>query len=90
MVLRVHIENYPFIFQMFGLAVRSLHPNPSDICSLYINQISIAGFLDNATHYNSTAQPHLLTKIIKSVANGPNLNVVVCIICVNSVSAQSL
>ncbi len=64
-------------FQIFDLAVRSLHPSPSDSCSLYVNLISIAGFHDNVTHYNSTAQPHLLTKIIKSWSSGQNQTIVV-------------
>ncbi|XKL65655.1 hypothetical protein PGB90_009075 [Kerria lacca] len=63
--------------EVFDLAVNNLHPNPSDICSLYVNLISIAGFSDNATHYNSSAQPHLLTKIIKSLSGGQNHNIVI-------------
>lgn len=55
----------------------NLRPNPTDTCSLYLNLILAAAFANKATHYNSPAQPHLLTEIVKSSAKGKRQNIVV-------------
>lgn len=74
----ISLHNLIHLIQVFDLAVRNLHPNPSDICSVFVNMIAIAAFIDNATHYNSSAQPHMLTKIFKAWSGAPNQSIVVC------------
>lgn len=74
----IKVKLHPFVTEeTFVSALNNLRPNPSDNCSLYLNSISLAAFADKATHYNSSAQPHLLTEIIKSFSKGKQLNIVI-------------
>lgn len=59
-----------YIFQTFKSALSVLNPSPIDTCPLFLNTATLATISNNHSRHNSSAQPHMLTKIINSNSAG--------------------
>lgn len=61
-------------------ALNTLNPNPTDNCSLYLNQAVVAALPSRVSRHNSPASVHFLSRLIRSCLPGGNSRciVVVC------------
>lgn len=59
-----------YIFQTFKSALSVLNPSPIDTCPLFLNTATLAAISNNRSRHNSSAQPHMLTKLISSNSAG--------------------
>lgn len=53
-----------FTFQTFKSALSVLNPCPTDICPLFLNTAILAAISNNYSRHNSSAKPHMITKLI--------------------------
>jgi len=58
------------MFQTYRSAISLLNPCPTDTCPLFLNTATVACFSNNRSRHNSSAQPHMLTKLINSNSAG--------------------
>ncbi|XP_050443603.1 probable aminopeptidase NPEPL1 [Adelges cooleyi] len=56
--------------QTFKSAISVLNPCPTDSCPLFLNTATIAAVSNSRSRHNSSAQPHMLTKLIKTHSAG--------------------
>lgn len=52
--------------ETFKGAIASLHPAPTDKCSLYLDVATIAALPLKASRYNTTSRAHAITRLVKS------------------------
>ena len=63
--------------QTFSAAINSLHPSPTDSCSLWLNQATVAVLPSKCSRHNAPARPHDLTKVVRSCTSGVDEYIVV-------------
>ncbi|XP_050525757.1 probable aminopeptidase NPEPL1 [Daktulosphaira vitifoliae] len=56
--------------QTFKSAISVLNPCPTDSCPLFLNTATLATISNSRSRHNSSAQPHMLTKLIKTHSVG--------------------
>jgi len=56
--------------QTFKSALTVLNPCPTDACPLFLNTATLATISSSRSRHNSSAQPHMLTKLINSNSAG--------------------
>uniref|UniRef100_A0A0B7AAC1 Cytosol aminopeptidase domain-containing protein n=1 Tax=Arion vulgaris TaxID=1028688 RepID=A0A0B7AAC1_9EUPU len=65
--------------ETFATCINSLHPSPTDQCSLWLNGASIASLPLKCSRHNTPSRCHSLTKLVKScLAGGQEYVVIVC------------
>lgn len=66
-------------YEMFYNGVTTLHPSPTDSCSLWFNSATVAGLPTKCSRHNTPSRAHHLTKIVKScMVGGEEFIVLVC------------
>lgn len=63
--------------EVFKAAVASLHPSPTDSCSMYLNLATLAALPTKCSRHNTPSHAHSLTKLVKSLSAGVDEYVVV-------------
>ena len=58
-------------------AVESLHPSPTDSCSLYLNYASVIALPNNISRHNTPSRANSITKVAKCAHSGVNEFIVV-------------
>ncbi|KAJ8302651.1 hypothetical protein KUTeg_019047 [Tegillarca granosa] len=65
--------------ETFTAAVSGLHPSPTDSCSLWLNNATVAALPVKCSRHNTPSRAHSLTKILKScLVGGEEFIVIVC------------
>ncbi|XP_052819077.1 probable aminopeptidase NPEPL1 [Mya arenaria] len=65
--------------ETFQAAVSSLHPSPTDSCSMWLNNATVASLPIKCSRHNTPSRSHSLYKLVKSCyAGGDEFVVVVC------------
>jgi probable aminopeptidase NPEPL1 len=67
---------------VFKVAVSSLHPSPTDSCSLYLNLATIAALPVKCSRHNTPSRAHAVTRLVQSCTVGVDESIV--IICERS------
>ncbi|XP_025200402.1 probable aminopeptidase NPEPL1 [Melanaphis sacchari] len=65
--------------QTFKSALSVLNPCPTDTCPLFLNTATLAAISNSHSRHNSSAQPHMLTKLIN--LNSAGYNECIVIVC---------
>ncbi|XP_076469917.1 putative aminopeptidase NPEPL1 [Babylonia areolata] len=66
-------------FEMFYNGVATLHPSPTDSCSLWFQSATVAALPSKCSRHNTPSRAHHLTKIVKSIlVGGEEFIVLVC------------
>lgn len=65
------------LFQTFNAAVSRLHPSPTDTCSLWLNNATVAALPLKCSRHNTPSRAHALAKLVKSCYAGGDEYVVV-------------
>ncbi|XP_029849083.2 probable aminopeptidase NPEPL1 isoform X2 [Ixodes scapularis] len=63
--------------EVFKAAVASLHPSPTDSCSMYLNLATLAALPTKCSRHNTPSHAHSLTKLVKSLSAGVDEYVVI-------------
>lgn len=72
--LGTHVEP-----ETYCTAVAGLHPSPTDSCSLWLNNATVAALPSKCSRHNTPSRAHALSKIVKScLAGGDEYIVLVC------------
>ncbi|CAG5116274.1 unnamed protein product [Candidula unifasciata] len=65
--------------ETFATCINSLHPSPTDQCSLWLNGATVAALPVKCSRHNTPSRCHSLTKLVKScLAGGQEYVVIVC------------
>jgi len=65
--------------ETFTTCISSLHPSPTDQCSLWLNSATVAALPMKCSRHNTPSRCHALTKLVKScLAGGQEYIVIVC------------
>ncbi|CAL1538179.1 unnamed protein product [Lymnaea stagnalis] len=65
--------------ETFLACISSLHPSPTDQCSLWLNSATVAALPLKCSRHNTPSRCHSLTKLVKScLAGGQEYIVIVC------------
>lgn len=65
--------------ETYCTAVAGLRPSPTDSCSLWLNNATVAALPSKCSRHNTPSRAHALTKIVKScLAGGDEFIVLVC------------
>lgn len=62
---------------MFKTAIYSLHPSPTDTCSLYLNLATVAALPTKCSRHNTPSRSHAVTRLVQSCSVGVNESIVV-------------
>jgi probable aminopeptidase NPEPL1 len=62
---------------VFKVAVSSLHPSPTDSCSLYLNLATIAALPVKCSRHNTPSRAHAVTRLVQSCTVGVDESIVV-------------
>lgn len=65
---------------VFKVAVASLHPSPTDSCSLYLNLATIAALPVKCSRHNTPSRAHAITRLVQSCTVGVDETIVVCLL----------
>lgn len=66
--------------QTWQAALGTLNPNPTDSCSLYLNQAAVAALPSRVSRHNSPSSAHFLSRIVRScLPGGSNRCIVVSV-----------
>nr|CAD7266498.1 unnamed protein product [Timema shepardi] len=63
--------------QVYSAALASLHPSPTDSCSLYLNLATVAALPVKCSRHNTPSRAHFITKLVKSATVGVDESVVI-------------
>lgn len=64
--------------ETFGKAVSGLHPSPTDLCPLWLNNAAVAALPTKCSRHNTPSRAHSLSKVVKGfLGNGANEYVVI-------------
>nr|CAD7606267.1 unnamed protein product [Timema genevievae] len=63
--------------QVYSAALSSLHPSPTDSCSLYLNLATVAALPVKCSRHNTPSRAHFITKLVKSATVGVDESVVI-------------
>ncbi|KAK7481689.1 hypothetical protein BaRGS_00027062 [Batillaria attramentaria] len=65
--------------ETYSTAVSGLHPSPTDSCSLWLNNATVAALPSKCSRHNTPSRAHALSKIVKScLAGGDEFIVLAC------------
>ncbi|XP_041376640.1 probable aminopeptidase NPEPL1 [Gigantopelta aegis] len=65
--------------ETYNTAVLGLHPSPTDSCSLWLNNATVAALPPKCSRHNTPSRCHSLTKVIKScLVGGEESIVIIC------------
>ncbi|GFR76493.1 seminal fluid protein [Elysia marginata] len=65
--------------ETFDTSIGSLHPSPTDQCSLWLNSATVAALPLKCSRHNTPSRCHSMTKLVKNcLAGGQEYIVVVC------------
>ncbi len=67
------------LFQTFSAGVGNLHPSPTDSCSLWLTNATVAALPSKCSRHNTPSRAHSLTRIIRSCLTGSDEYIVVSI-----------
>nr|CAD7449581.1 unnamed protein product [Timema bartmani] len=62
---------------VYSAALSSLHPSPTDSCSLYLNLATVAALPVKCSRHNTPSRAHFITKLVKSATVGVDESVVI-------------
>nr|AMO02523.1 aminopeptidase NPEPL1 [Tityus serrulatus] len=65
--------------EIYRTAVETLHPSPTDTCSLYLNHATIAALPSKCSRHNTPSQAHSITKLVRNCTVG--IDEFIVIIC---------
>ncbi|XP_067006102.1 probable aminopeptidase NPEPL1 isoform X2 [Anabrus simplex] len=63
--------------EVYAAALASLHPSPTDTCSLYLNLATLAALPVKCSRHNAPSRSHAITKIVRSTTVGVDESVVI-------------
>nr|CAH7721266.1 unnamed protein product [Callosobruchus chinensis] len=63
--------------QTFKLGISSLHPSPTDTCSLYLNLATVAALPLKCSRHNTPSRAHAITKLVQAQAVGSDESIVI-------------
>ncbi|KAF5307600.1 hypothetical protein FQR65_LT06756 [Abscondita terminalis] len=63
--------------EVFKTAVYSLHPSPTDTCSLYLNLATIAALPTKCSRHNTPSRSHAITRLVQNCSVGVNESIVI-------------
>lgn len=63
--------------EVYKTALSSLHPSPTDTCSLYLNLATIAALPVKCSRHNTPSRSHALTRLVQSISVGVDESIVV-------------
>lgn len=63
--------------EVYKTALASLHPSPTDSCSLYLNLATVAALPLKCSRHNTPSRSHALTKLIRSSTAGVEESIVI-------------
>lgn len=61
--------------------VAALHPNPTDSCSLWYNNATIASFTHLVSRHNTPSGAYHIPKLVRSCVSGKTENEVIVVVC---------
>lgn len=65
--------------ETFTAGLASLHPSPTDVCNLWLNDVKIAALPVKCSRHNTPSRAHALAKVVKSsLSGGDEFVVIVC------------
>ncbi|RVE72810.1 hypothetical protein OJAV_G00041540 [Oryzias javanicus] len=70
-------------------ALSTLNPNPTDSCSLYLNQAAVAALPSRVSRHNSPSSAHFVSRIVRSCLPGGNNRCIVMVCERSDVFASS-
>ncbi|XP_968492.2 probable aminopeptidase NPEPL1 [Tribolium castaneum] len=62
---------------VFKVAVSSLHPSPTDSCSLYLNLATVAALPVKCSRHNTPSRAHAITRLVQSCTVGLDESIVI-------------
>ncbi|KAB0804806.1 hypothetical protein PPYR_01776 [Photinus pyralis] len=62
---------------VFKTAIYSLHPSPTDTCSLYLNLATVAALPTKCSRHNTPSRSHAITRLVQNCSVGVNESVVI-------------
>ncbi|KAI4468808.1 leucine aminopeptidase-related [Holotrichia oblita] len=63
--------------EIFKNAVSSLHPSPTDSCSLYLNLATLAALPVKCSRHNTPSRSHAITRLIQNCSVGVDESIVI-------------
>ncbi|XP_069676729.1 probable aminopeptidase NPEPL1 isoform X1 [Periplaneta americana] len=63
--------------EVYLTALASLHPSPTDTCSLYLNLATLAALPVKCSRHNAPSRAHAITKIVRSTTVGADESIVI-------------
>lgn len=63
--------------ETFKVGVSSLHPSPTDTCSLYLNLATLAALPVKCSRHNTPSRAHAITRLVQSASVGVDECIVV-------------
>ncbi|KAJ9586400.1 hypothetical protein L9F63_019952, partial [Diploptera punctata] len=63
--------------EVYLTALASLHPSPTDTCSLYLNLATLAALPVKCSRHNAPSRAHAITKIVRSTTVGTDESIVI-------------
>ncbi|KAK4885658.1 hypothetical protein RN001_001929 [Aquatica leii] len=63
--------------EVFKTAVYSLHPSPTDTCSLYLNLATVAALPTKCSRHNTPSRSHAITRLVQNCSVGVNESIVI-------------
>lgn len=63
--------------EVYATALASLHPSPTDTCSLYLNLATLAALPLKCSRHNTPSRSHAISKIVRSTTVGVDESVVI-------------
>ncbi|KAF5294424.1 hypothetical protein FQA39_LY13409 [Lamprigera yunnana] len=63
--------------EVFKTAVYSLHPSPTDTCSLYLNLATICALPTKCSRHNTPSRSHAITRLVQNCSVGVNESIVI-------------
>lgn len=58
-------------------AIKSLHPSPTDACSLYLNLATVAALPLQCSRHNTNSRAHAVTRLVKAHSKNITESIVV-------------
>jgi len=63
--------------EVFKTAIYSLHPSPTDTCSLYLNLATVAALPTKCSRHNTPSRSHAITRLVQNCSVGVNESIVI-------------
>ncbi|XP_022910756.2 probable aminopeptidase NPEPL1 [Onthophagus taurus] len=63
--------------EVYKIAIPSLHPSPTDTCSLYLNLATVAALPVKCSRHNTPSRSHAITRLIHNCSVGVDESIVI-------------